>query len=100
MMDVYIPHGSGGGEQPSLPENRKDNPRDIKPLEHYSCGVVSLLFAGVLMLVFYPLLVSLTVPLGMLATTALVAIVAFVWSVGWIGAELLWEWRTGRWLPF
>lgn len=99
MVNVCTPHGTGGGEQPSAPENRQDNPRTARPLEHYSCGLISLLFVGVLTVAFYPLLISITMPLGIFATMALVSMAAFVWSVGWIGAELLWEWCTGRWLP-
>ena len=100
MNDVYTPHGSGEKKRISVSESHQNNPREVRPFEHYSCGIVSFLLVGVLTIAFYPLLVSITMPLGMFATTALVAIVAFVWSVGWIGAELLWEWRTGRWLPF
>ena len=96
MGDVYTPHGSGENGPISIPENREDNPRDVRPLEHYSCGVISLLFVGVLTVALYPLLVSITMPLGIFATTALVLTVAVVWGIGWISTELLWEWRAGR----
>jgi hypothetical protein len=99
VVSVYTQHGTGGEEQSAAPENRPSSATTVRPLEHYSCGVVSLLFAGVLVSVFYPLLVSLTTPLGMFATTALVSVAVLVWGFGWIGAELLWEWRAGRLLP-
>jgi hypothetical protein len=97
-MNVYTPHETSE-EQPAAPENRQSRTRTVQPLEHYSCGAISLLFAGVFTVMFYPLLVSLTTPLGMFATTALVSMAVLVWGVGWIGAELLWEWRAGRLLP-
>lgn len=93
---MYTPHGSSERDPTFVPGNRQNDPRDVGPLEHYSCGVISLLFVGVLTVALYPLLVSITMPLGIFATTALVLTVAFVWGTGWIGAELLWEWRAGR----
>lgn len=99
VLGVYTPHGSGEREPLPVAGNQQDNPRAVRPLEHYSCGVVSLLFIGMLTVVLYPVLVSIMMPLGMFATTALVLTVAFIWGIGWIGAELLWEWRAGRWLP-
>jgi hypothetical protein len=95
---VYTPHGTSG-KQSAAPEDRQSRARNVRPLEHYSCGAISLLFAVVFVSVLYPLLVALTTPLGMFATTALVSIAALVWGAGWIGAELLWEWRAGRLLP-
>lgn len=54
------------------------------------------MLVGVLTIVLYPVLVSVMSPLGLFTTTALVTTVALVWGVGWIGFELLWEWRAGR----
>jgi hypothetical protein len=96
---VYTSHGPGREDQSSVPENRQRSTVTVEPLEHYACGALSLLVAGVLTVLFYPLLVSLTMPLGMFATTALVSLAVLVWGVGWIGAELLWEWRAGRLRP-
>lgn|GEM_PF-5134596 len=56
----------------------------------------SLLLAVLLVWLFYAPLVSIMVPLGTIATTAIVMTVVFVWGLGWIGFELLWEWRAGR----
>ncbi len=56
-----------------------------------------LVVAVALTAVCYPVLVAVTGSLGMLATTAIVSTVVLVWGLGWIGFELLWEWRAGRW---
>ena len=94
---MYTPHGAGEKEQSSISGNGKDGVKGVRPLEHYACGVGSLVFAVVLAALLYPLLVSLTWSLGILATTAIVSTVVLVWGLGWIGLELLWEWRAGRW---
>lgn len=92
---MYVPHGSAGGERsPAI--GGDESPRTVEPFEHYSCGVCSLLLTAVFALLFYPLLVSMTLPLGILTTTAILSTVVLVWGLGWIGFELLWEWRAGR----
>lgn len=92
---MYVPHGSDRSERsPAI--GGDESPRTVASFEHYSCGVCSFLLAAVFALLFYPLLVSMTLPLGMLATTAILSTVVLVWGLGWIGFELLWEWRAGR----
>jgi putative effector of murein hydrolase LrgA (UPF0299 family) len=45
---------------------------------------------------FYPALVELTKRFQMMASTALVFILAFVWVSIWLVIELAWEWQTQR----
>ena len=95
-MNVNISHETDGGNQFTASENRQGSTKSVRPGEHYSCGVIGLLFAGVLTVALYLLFVSIAMPLGMFATTVLISIFALAWGVEWIGAELLWEWNTGR----
>lgn len=69
----------------------------VGSVEHHACGVSSFLLTILFVVLFYPVLVSLTLPLEVLATTALVSVAVLVWCLGWVGFELLWEWRAGRW---
>ncbi|MGN8213580.1 hypothetical protein [Halococcus salifodinae] len=100
---MYTPHGTSEKEQSSISGSGQDGVEGmegvegVRPFEHYACAVGSLVIAVVLGALLYPLLVSLTWSLGILATTAIVATVVLVWGLGWIGLELLWEWRAGRW---
>lgn len=94
---MYIRHGQSGGERSSDIGDGQDGSESVRPLEHYTCAIGSLVVAIVLATLLYPLLVSLTWSLGILATTAIVSTVVLVWGLGWIGFELLWEWRAGRW---
>ena len=96
VINVYTPHGLGGKE-PSSASDGRETVESVRGFEHYTCAVGSLVVAVVLAAVLYPLLVSLTWSLGILATTAITSTVVLVWGLGWIGLELLWEWRAGRW---
>ena len=93
---MYAPHGPVRKEQSVIPESDRDETKRVGSVEHHLCGVGSLLLAIAFAVLFYPLLVSLALPLEALATTALVSTVVLVWCVGWVGFELLWEWRAGR----
>ena len=97
MLCVCVPHGSVEKEQSVIPESDREGTNRVGSVEHHLCGVGSLLLAVGFAVLFYPLLVALALPLEALATTALVSAVVLVWSVGWVGFELLWEWRSGRW---
>ena len=93
---MYVPHGSVEKES-AIAESERERANRVGAVEHHLCGVGSLLLTVVFAVLFYPLLVALALPLEALATTALVSAVVLVWSVGWVGFELLWEWRSGRW---
>ena len=47
-------------------------------------------------LLLYPLLVALTRPLQLLASTAIVFVLVFLWLLIWLAIEVAWEWRAGR----
>lgn len=94
MLNVYTPHGSAGNGRPTVSDGERAE--RIGSIEHHLCGAGGLLLAIVLTALFYPLLVSLTLGLEMLATTALVSAVVLVWCLAWIGLELLWGWHVGR----
>lgn len=96
VSNVYMPHGSVEKDNSSATETGQDGTKTVGSSKHYICSVGSFLFTAMFTVLFYPLLVSLAVPFGILATTALVSVVIVVWCLGWIGFELLWEWRAGR----
>jgi len=64
--------------------------------EHCLCGLVGLLCTGVVLALYYPMLVTVTQPLYVLSSTALIAIITTLWLLTWLGAECVWEWRTAR----
>lgn len=68
----------------------------VGTVEHCLCGVAGLLCTVALLAVLYPTLVAVTQPLYVLSSTALVAIATTLWLLTWLGAEFVWEWRTGR----
>jgi hypothetical protein len=47
----------------------------------------------------YPLLVSVTRPLQLLSSTAIVFALVFLWFLLWLAIEIAWEWRAGRISP-
>lgn len=96
VSSVYMPHGSIEKDNSSATETGQDGTKTVGSSKHYICSGGSFLFTVMFTVLFYPLLVSLAVPFGILATTALVSVVIVVWCLGWIGFELLWEWRSGR----
>lgn len=68
----------------------------VGTVEHCLCGVVGLLCTGAVLAVLYPALVTITRPLSVLSSTAVVAIVATLWLLTSLGVEFVWEWRAGR----
>lgn len=94
---MYTPLDSFGAEQSTV--SNGDTTNRVGSVEHYLCGAGSFFLTVGFAILFYPYLVSLTAQLEMLATTALVSTLVVIWAIGWIGFELLWEWRAGRWSP-
>lgn len=68
----------------------------VGAVEHYSCGLAGLLATAVALVFVYPALVSMTRPLYLLSSVALVSIVVTAWVLAWLSFELVWEWRAGR----
>ena len=97
MTSVYAHHGVDEEEAASETEHESNPVTTVGWTEHHTCAVGGLVLAIALSGLLYPVLVALTESFGVLSTTALVATVIVVWSLGWIGLELLWEWRAGRW---
>ncbi|WP_276259372.1 hypothetical protein [Haloglomus litoreum] len=87
---------STGGRSPSNGAETEPGTCTVGTVEHYSCGLASLLVTVVFVVLLYSTLVALTAALGILATTWLVLAVFAVWFVTWLVLELVWEWRAGR----
>jgi hypothetical protein len=87
---------STGGHSPSNGTETEPGTCTVGTVEHYSCGVASLLVTVVFVVLLYSTLVALTAALGVLATTWLVLLVFAVWFLTWLGLELVWEWQAGR----
>ena len=66
----------------------------ISTVEHGLCGVAGFLWTGAILALCYPALVTVTQPLYVLSSTALVAIATTTWLLTWLGVELVWAWRT------
>lgn len=87
---------------PQIPERTDDGPYApaerslIGIVEHSLCGIAGLLCTGLVLALWYPALVTLTEPLYVLSSTALIAIAISVWLLTWLGVEFLREWRSAR----
>lgn len=95
MSIVYVPHGADEGDAP--PDGERVEQRTVGWTEHHSCGLGGFVLAVAVSALLYPVLVALTESFGVLSTTVLVSTVVVLWALGWIGLELLWERRAGRW---
>jgi hypothetical protein len=90
---MYIPHGGRGA--------RDERPGDTAPVgapvvEYFACGLLGLVATSLLVLLFYPFLLAVTRPLQMLSSTAIVLLFVVLWTLVWLGIEIVWDWRTGR----
>lgn len=88
-------YSTGGRTQPDGAE-ADTGACTVGAVEHYSCGVASLLVTVVFVAFVYSSLVALTEALGILASTWLVLAVFAIWFGAWLLLELVWEWRAGR----
>ncbi|GGL67717.1 hypothetical protein [Halocalculus aciditolerans] len=61
---------------------------------NYSCALVSFVVTVVVGVLAYPLLVALTRPFTVLATTMLVFALLGILAVTWLALDLLWDWRA------
>lgn len=89
-------YSTNGGRSPRDSADTTPGTCTVGPIEHYSCGLASLLVTVVLVALLYSTLVTLTEVMGILATTWLVLTVFAVWFVTWLVLELVWEWQAGR----
>lgn len=67
-----------------------------RALEYVVCGLVGLAATLVFFWLFYSLLVVGTRGLYLLSSTAIAFALVSMWLLVWIAAEVLWEWRAGR----
>lgn len=93
MTRVYTPHGGLGAEPRRPPTDRRTG---VSVVEHAACCAAGLGAAVLCLVLFYPALVAATRPLHVLSSTAIVFALAWVWLLVWVGVELAWEWRAGR----
>lgn len=83
-------HPSGGG-------GRAESETDTPGLFAFCSSCVCSLLASILgLFVFYHSLVSLTQPLYVLSTTAIVVVFLTVWALLWMLLQTVLEWRAGR----
>lgn len=93
MQTPRIEEQDGRGQHAPSGTDRRGT---VGPVEHYSCGLAGLLATAVVVVLFYPSLVSVTRPLYLLSSVALVSVVITTWVLVWLSFELVWEWRAGR----
>jgi protein-S-isoprenylcysteine O-methyltransferase Ste14 len=86
---VYTPHG--GDERVA-----ESAGRDLGVFEYYASAVAGLVVTGVLVVLVYPALVTVTDPLRMLSSTAIVFAVVLAWLLAWSAVELVWAWGSRR----
>lgn len=90
VTTLSIMHNRGG-------ETGYQSKRQAVPArQHYVCGSVALVVTVLMTVLTYSLLVSMTTGFGVLATTALVFVVALCWFLLWELLVVAWEWRAGR----
>lgn len=89
MRYVYTPHG--GGER-----TIESTGRDPGGVEYYASAVTGLIVAGLLVGLVYPALVTVTGPLRMLSSTAIVFTIVFAWLLAWAAVEVVWAWSSRR----
>ncbi|WP_225332733.1 hypothetical protein [Halomicrobium urmianum] len=90
---MSVPRDSGG-EHPREPVRSETTWTNA--VGHCSCCLIGLAVAAVVAASTYPALVSLTRPLGMLSSTALLVVLIAIWLAIWSSTEIAWAWRTQR----
>jgi hypothetical protein len=89
-------YSTNGGRSPPDGADTTPGTCTVGPIEHYSCGLASLLVTVVFVVLLYSTLVALTEALGILSTTWLVLMMFAVWFLTWLVLEFVWEWHAGR----